>query len=76
MSRKGNYRDNAVAESFFKSLKVEWVYNQNYHLRSEAVLSIFRRIETWHNRRRIHSYLGYKSIEEFEIKTFNQKVAA
>lgn len=76
MSRKGNCWDNAVAESFFKSLKVEWVYNQDYHLRSEAELSVFRWIETWYNRRRIHSYLGYRSIEEFEIETFNQKVAA
>ncbi len=76
MSGKGNCWDNAVAESFFKSLKVEWVYNQNYQLRSEAELSVFRWIETWYNRRRIHSYLEYRSIEEFEIEMFNQKVAA
>ena len=41
MSRKGNYWDNAVAKSFFKSLKVEWVYKHNYELRSEAKLSSF-----------------------------------
>ncbi len=76
MSRKGNCWDNAVAESFFKSLKVEWVYKHNYWLRSEAELSIFQWIETWYNRRRIHSSLGYKSIEEFKIEMFNQKVAA
>ena len=76
MSRKGNCWDNAVAESFFKSLKVEWVYKHNYDLRSEAELSIFQWIETWYNRRRIHSTLGYKTIEEFEIEMFNQKVAA
>lgn len=76
MSRKGNCWDNAVAESFFKSLKVEWVYKHNYGLRSQAELSIFQWIETWYNRKRIHSTLGYKTIEEFQIEMFNQNVAA
>lgn len=75
MSRKGNYWDNARAESFFKSLKVEWVYKQDYTLRSEAELSIFSWIETWYNKRRIHSYLGYKTINEFETEIYNQNVA-
>ena len=75
MSRKGNCWDNAVAESFFKSLKVEWVYHQNYSFRSEAELSIFQWIETWYNRRRIHSTLDYKTIEEFENEMYNQKSA-
>jgi len=76
MSRKGNCWDNAVAESFFKSLKVEWVYAHSYNLRSEAELSVFQWIETWYNRRRIHSSLGYKTIEEIEIELYNQKIAA
>lgn len=76
MSRKGNCWDNAVAESFFKSLKVEWVYKHDYGRRSEAELSIFQWIETWYNRRRIHSTLGYKTIGEFETEMSNQKVAA
>ncbi|RAJ15820.1 Transposase InsO and inactivated derivatives [Arenibacter troitsensis] len=76
MSRKGNCWDNAVAESFFKSLKVEWVYKHSYTLRSEAELSVFQWIETWYNRRRMHSTLGYKTIEEFEIEMYNQKTAA
>lgn len=76
MSRKGNCWDDAVAESFFKSLKVEWVCKNNYRLRSEVGLSIFQWTETWYNRIRIHSYLGHKSIEEFKIEMFNQKVAA
>lgn len=76
MSRKGNCWDNAVAESFFKSLKVEWVYKHDYGLRSEAELSIFQWIETWYNRKRIHSYLGYRSIKEFENEMYNQKSAA
>ena len=76
MSRKGNCWDNAVAESFFKSLKVEWVYKHDYGLRTEAELSVFQWIETWYNRRRIHSTLGYKTIEEFENEMSNQKTAA
>ncbi len=76
MSRKGNCWDNAVAESFFKSLKVEWVYKHSYDHRSEAELSVFQWIETWYNRRRIHSTLGYKTIEEFETEMSNQKIAA
>jgi len=67
---------NAVAESFFKSLKVEWVYKNNYNKRSEAELSIFSWIETWYNKRRRHSSLGYKTINEFELKMYNQNVAA
>lgn len=76
MSRKGNCWDNAVAESFFKSLKVEWIYKHDYNLISEAELSIFSWIETWYNKRRIHSYLGYKTINEFETEMYNQNVAA
>lgn len=62
MSSKGNCWDNAVAESFFKSLKAEWVYKHKYNYRSEAELSVFQWIETWYNRKRIHSTLGNKSI--------------
>ena len=40
MSRKGNYWDNAVAESFFKSLKTEWVYKHKYNYRSQAELKL------------------------------------
>lgn len=76
MSRKGNCWDNAVAESFFKSLKVEWVYKHGYNYRNEAELSIFQWIETWYNRNRIHSTLGYRTIEEFENEMSNQKAVA
>jgi transposase InsO family protein len=76
MSRKGNCWDNAVAESFFKSLKTEWVYNHKYNYRAQAELSTFSWIETWYNKRRIHSTLGYKTINEFEKQMYNQKVAA
>lgn len=76
MSRKGNCWDNAVAESFFKSLKVEWIYKYQYQTRSNAKLSVFKWIETWYNRKRLHSALGLKSIEEFETDMYNQKLAA
>jgi len=76
MSRKGNCWDNAVAESFFKSLKVEWVYKHKYNYRSEAELSVFQWIETWYNRRRIHSTLGNKSIMQFEKEMNQYNVAA
>jgi len=62
-----------VVESFFKNLKVEWVYIHNYSLRPEAELSVFLRIEIWYYRRRIHASLGYKAIEEFETEMHNQK---
>ena len=71
MSRKGNCWDNAVAESFFKSLKVEWVYKHKYQYRSQAELSIFSWIETWYNKNRRHSALGMKSINQFELEMHN-----
>lgn len=65
MSRKGNCWDNAVAESFFKSIKVEWIYKHNFMNQQQAELSIFEWIETWYNRNRRHSALGYRTIYEF-----------
>jgi transposase InsO family protein len=76
MSRKGNCWDNAVTESFFKSLKVEWVYNHNCQLRSEAELSIFYWIKSWYNKNRRHSTLGFKTINEFELNTYKNNLAA
>jgi transposase InsO family protein len=68
MSRKGNCWDNAVAESFFSSLKREWVQEKNYETRAEARADIFHYIEIWYNRKRRHSTLGYLSPAEFERK--------
>jgi len=76
MSRKGNCWDNAVAESFFKSLKIEWIYNHKYQTRSQAELSVFQWIETWYNKKRRHSYLGYQTMDEFEVNINNQNMAA
>jgi transposase InsO family protein len=66
MSRKGDCWDNAVAESFFGTLKTELVHNEKYKTREDARLSVFDYIETFYNRRRLHSYLNYLSPEEFE----------
>jgi len=66
MSRKGDCWDNAVAESFFGTLKNELVHHEKYKTREEARLSIFDYIEMFYNKRRLHSYLNYVSPEEFE----------
>ncbi|MBN4072555.1 IS3 family transposase [Crocinitomix catalasitica] len=66
MSRKGDCWDNAVAESFFKSVKAEEVYGKTYHNRNEAEIAIFEYIEGFYNRNRRHSALGNLTITEFE----------
>lgn len=61
MSRKANCWDNAVAESFFETLKVELVYHQKFNNLEEAKSKVFEYIEVWYNRKRLHSSLGYKT---------------
>jgi len=68
MSRKGECLDNAVAESFFSSLKTELVDHEDYYSKQEARQSLFEYIEIFYNRRRRHSYLGYISPVEYELK--------
>lgn len=70
MSGKGNCYDNAVAESFFKTLKAEQVYHQHYATRQQAMAAIFEYIEVFYNRHRRHSSLGYVSPAEYEA-SFN-----
>ena len=65
MSRKGNCWNNAVAESFFKTIKTELIYHHKYKTRMEAELQIFKYIETWYNRKRRYSALNGKSILKF-----------
>ena len=65
MSRKGKCWDNAVTESFFKTIKTELIYHHKYKTRMETELQIFNYIETWYNRMRKHSILNGKSILEF-----------
>lgn len=76
MSGKGNCWDNAVAESFFKTLKTEWVYGKKYMDRKQAALSIFEYIETWYNTNRKHSALKYMTPTEYLDYLTKQKLAA
>jgi len=66
MSRKANCWDNAVAESFFRTLKTELIYHEQYATRIKASASIFEYIEVFYNRQRRHSTIGYLSPEEYE----------
>ena len=66
MSRRGNCWDNAVAESFFATLKTELVYKSNWPTRSQAQAAIFEYIEVFYNRCRLHSSLGYVTPVAFE----------
>ena len=61
MSRKGECHDNAVAESFFHTLKEELVYDENFATKLEARQAIFKYIEFFYNRKRRHSTIGYKA---------------
>jgi putative transposase len=72
MSRKGDCWDNAVAESFFKTLKVERVYQIACSSRKEAEIYLFQYIKGWYNTRRIHSANNQKSIWQIHrIKKLN-----
>lgn len=67
MSRKGDCWDNSVAESFFKSLKVEAIYGFQLKTKDATKAEVFDYIEVWYNRKRRHSYIDYLTIEEKEI---------
>lgn len=68
MSRKGECLDNAVAESFFGTLKNELVYHEDYKARAQAKQSIFEYIEVFYNRQRRHAFLNYLTPVEYEAK--------
>jgi len=68
MSRTGNCYDNAVMERFFWSLKHEWTKHEAFDNLEEARLSVFRYIETFYNRERIHQTLGYKTPDQYEAE--------
>jgi len=74
MSRKGDCWDNAVAESFFKTLKVEHIYRHNYKTFEEAKISVFGYIEAWYNVNRIHTTIKTR-IKNKKEKLLNQIVA-
>ena len=67
MSRKGNCWDNAVAESFFKTIKHEWLNRFKYTSYQQLYTSIENYI-TWYNNERLHSSLGYLTPLEMQVK--------
>jgi putative transposase len=66
MSRRANCWDNAVAESFFGTLKTELIYSSTFSTRAIAKTTVAEWIEVFYNRQRIHSTLGYVSPAQFE----------
>lgn len=79
MSRRANCWDNAVAESFFGSLKTELIYTQTFSTRAIAKTTIAEWIEVFYNRQRLHSTIGYVSPVQFEDnywRTLKQTLAA
>jgi transposase InsO family protein len=74
MSRKGDCWDNAVAESFFKTLKVEQVNHVKYQTMQEAKTDLFRYIEIFYNRKRFHSTLGFTNPVDFRLQ-YEKRVA-
>ena len=75
MSRKGNPYDNAVAETFYKALKTEWVNRFHYGTMSEAYRSLYRYIEIFYKYQRLHEALGYLTPKAFE-KQHKQEILA
>ena len=67
MSRRGNCYDNAVAESFFSSLKKERIRKKIYKTRDEARADVFHYIEMFYNQKRRHSHIGDVSPAAFEM---------
>lgn len=76
LGRTGVCWDNALAESFFASLKNERVHHMVYPNRKKARVDIARYIELFYNRRRLHSALGYRTPHEVRIEYMNSQFAA
>jgi len=74
MSRKGDCWDNAVAESFFSTIKTELIYQNKYKNRKQARQDIFQYIAVYYNRIRMHSTLNYKSPENYEKERKQSKL--
>jgi putative transposase len=66
MSRKGDFWDNAVMESFYRTLKVERLHRERYQDRRQAKSAVFEFLEAFYNTRRSHSTLDYLSPADFE----------
>ena len=76
VGRTGQCWDNALAESFFASLKNERVHQMVYPTRKKAKEDIARYIELFYNHRRIHSALGYRTPHEVRTEYLNSQLAA
>jgi putative transposase len=76
MSRKGNGWDNAVAESFFATLKKELIHRQTWDTSAQLEAAVFEYIEAYYSRKRPHSAVGYQSPAAVEINFWNQQQAA
>lgn len=76
MSRKGDCWDNAVAESFFHTIKTQLIHHCSFQDRTEAEQVIFNYIEAYYNRRRKHSTNGYKSPVQYELEWWNKRKVA
>jgi len=76
MSKKGDCWDNAVAESFFATLETEVIMEADWPTREAARQAIFAYIETWYNRERRHSSLGYRSPVQYEREVLARGHAA
>ena len=76
MSRAGNCYDNAVAESFFASLKKELIHRFAFATRTEAYDAVADYIDNFYNPERVHSALGYMSPSDFEHASFKQDAIA
>ena len=77
MSRKGNCWDNAPMESFWGTLKQEWLNEKHFHTRAEAKAAVFEYIWIFYNRQRIHSSNNYQTPEEYYMKRLQvEKIAA
>jgi transposase InsO family protein len=75
MSRSGEPLDNALAESFFSTLKAELVDGRLWNSRAETAHAIFEWIEVVYNRQRLHSSLGYRTPVQFEEMLRTEEVA-
>jgi transposase InsO family protein len=76
MSRSGDCWDNAVAESFFATLKTELVVDAHWHTRRDAKAALVEFIEVWYNRQRRHQTLGYKTPVQYELEVLKRANAA
>ena len=72
MSAAGNCYDNAAMESFWSTLKTEWLHQKNFQTHQEARSAVFDYIETFYNPKRLHSALGYQSPVDFERTTTHE----